>query len=411
MSRNARRAGPRLRIPSELLDALERLEGEALDAGPAVRRIAAGVIRLNRGLTQARTGFGGYLRDPELRAAYRNYYLCTNAPKLWPVLDRLAARGLLPPAGGRALELGCGPGTGVVGLALWAAARGHRWQLRATDTLREATTAAAELMETLGHPLETALVDLASMPPSGLGGPWDLVLCLNVVNELEPRHDARLLGELRAALAPRGLLLVIEPASSAESRRVLGLRDRAVADGWCVVAPCPHNAACPALAAADGWCHGEWHFERPAFVRAVDQQTGLLREVLKATWFVLAPPGAALDGGQARLGGAELPPDGVLARVTSARRDAKGRSEVEVCMEGALRRLELQTRDRTPGNEDFFDLSRHDLAVVVSAAVGQIPALAGRPEAPVGVGPAPAVRPAPHRLGSRDTVVRLDETH
>lgn len=385
MSRNARRAGPRLRIPPELLAALETLEGEPLDAGPAVRRIAAGVTRLNRGLTRGRDDFGGYLRDPELRAAYRNYYLCTNAPKLWPVLDRLAARGLLPNAGGRALELGCGPGTGVAALALWAAARGQRWQSRATDALREATTAAAGLMQTLGYPVETGLVDLASATPLELGGPWDLVLCLNVINELDARNDTRLLADLNTALAPRGLLVVIEPASAAESRRVLGLRDRAVAGGWQVLAPCPHASACPALASADGWCHGEWHFERPAFVRAVDQQTGLLREVLKATWFVLAPPGAQIAAVAPSIDTG--PFAAVPARVTSARNDAKGRSDIEVCIQGTLRRLELQTRDRTPANADFFDLSRHDLAF-----------LSG-----------PGVVAAQRRLSAQDTVLRFDE--
>jgi SAM-dependent methyltransferase len=380
MSRNARRAGKPLRLPKELLAALEALEGEPLDAGPAVRRIAAGVTRLNHGLTRARGGFAGYLRDPELRAAYRTYYLCTNAPKLFPVLDRLEARGLLPAGGGRALELGCGPGTGVAGLALWAAAHDQRWTLHATDVLREAAAGAAELMGALGVPATTGVVDLAA--PVRVEGRWDLVLCMNVLNELDTRHDARLLEDLRGLLSPDGLWVAIEPASSAESRRVLALRDRAVAAGWQVVAPCPNALACPALAAADGWCHGEWHFERPAFVRAVDRETGLLREVLKATWFVLAPPDAQIPP--------VLGPDatGTLARVTTARNDAKGRSDLEVCVDGALRRLELQTRDRTPENADFFDLSRHDLAHLEG----------------------PGVSAGERRLSADDRVERVDET-
>jgi hypothetical protein len=169
---------------------------------------------------------------------------------------------------------------------------------------------------------------------------------------------------VRGWLTPQGCLVVLEPASAAESRRVLTLRDRAVAQGWHVVAPCPGDGPCPALASADGWCHGEWHFERPAYIQAVDRETGLRREVLKATWFALlpapVPPVVAADDAQGHGSGSRR----MVARVVGARTDAKGRSEVEVCADGALRRLELQTRDRTPENADFFDLSRHDLALI-----------------------------------------------
>lgn len=388
MTRNARRAGPTLRLPPRLVEALSRLEGGPLDGGPVVRRIAAGVARLNRGLTRERAGFGAYLRDPELRAAYRAYYLATNAPKLFPVLDRLAAQGRLPAGGGRALEVGCGPGTGVAGLAIWAAERGETWHLTATDALREATQAAAALFAALAFPLETAVLDLRTppvtpAPATDVAGPFDLILCLNVVNELPPAGDAALLDRMRGWLAPRGCLIVLEPASAAESRRVLALRDRAVATGWHVLAPCPAAGPCPALASADGWCHGEWHFERPAYLQAVDRATGLRREVLKATWFVLSPAAGEPSASAPTPGAGRL-----LARVMGARTDAKGRSELEVCADGALRRLELQTRDRTPENADFFDLSRHDLALIE--------------------GPG-AQNPGTRRLGADDAVTRLEE--
>ncbi len=360
MTRNPRRAGPTLRVPDVLLRTLAELEGGALDAGPVVRRIAAGVARLNRGLTRERAGFGGYLRDAELRAAYRAYYLCTNAPKLWPILDRLRLRGVLSD-GGRALELGCGPGTGCVGLGLWAAANGQRWELHPTDTLPEAVGMATDLLRRLRLEASPgARVDLNVTLPAAakLGGPFDLIVCMNVLNEIEPRHDARLVGELRSLLAPGGLLVAVEPAARAESRRVLGFRDAAVAAGWHVVAPCPHAGACPALATPDDWCHGEWHFERPAFVRAVDRETGLLREVLKATWMVLSPMAPGADAAA---------PTG-NARVMGAREDRKGISRVTVCMGGKLRPLELQTRDRTPENADFFELTRHDLARIEGPA-------------------------------------------
>jgi hypothetical protein len=114
-------------------------------------------------------------------------------------------------------------------------------------------------------------------------------------------------------------------------------------------------------------------------VQAVDRETGLRREVLKATWFVVSPGPVEPILRDA--------PGRTLARVMGARVDAKGRSEVEICAAGTLRRVELQVRDRTPANADFFDLSRHDLALIEG------------PGAEAGV----------RRLGVGDHVERLSE--
>ncbi len=337
MGRRDRRHGDRvLRVPPPLLEAVGRVDRRAL---------ARGVRALNEGLTRDREAFlgGAYLKDPALRAAYAAYYLCANAPKLLPILDELALRGALPSRRPlRMLDLGGGPGTAAAAVACWA----ESLEATCTDLLAENVHDAVRLLGALGVSAKGQTVDLTK-PLSVAGGPFDLVVMANVVNELAAAHDERLAAELRPLLAPDGVLLVVEPAAREPSRRALAFRERLVAAGWGIALPCPHARPCPALAAGD-WCHGAWRFQRPDFVREVDEAVGTRRESLKATYF------AALPGGPTAA-------DPTRLRVVSERFDPKGKSRAIVCGAGGRATLELRKRDRTAENEAFADVARHDL--------------------------------------------------
>lgn len=332
-------SGPALSIPRGLLDALAAVHGP-LDP----RRLAPAVARLNEGLTGRREAAGvDYLRDPGLRAAYGTYYLCANAPKAWPLLDRLA----LPP-GGSVLELGCGPGTGV------AALLGRGLRHLATDRQPANLEATRRLAAALGAPVDTAVADLGRpLVPQIGAGRFDLVLLMNVVNELPEAGDGRLADDLAALAAPAGVVLVIEPAALEPSRRALALRDRMVAAGWRVLLPCTHARACPALADPAGWCHGTWRFDRPDFMAEIDARVGTRREVLKATYFALTrAPG---------------PTDDRRLCAVSERFDEKGRVRVRVCGAAGLDTLEVQRRDLGPETADLATVERHDVLLVEGA--------------------------------------------
>ena len=360
MSRNSRRAGPTLALEGDLLDALARVVGGDL-LEPKIRdRIVRGVLRLNAGLTRERESFGGYLADDDLLAAYRTYYLCANVPKLWPLLDA-AARSAPWPQTPRILDVGSGPGTGLVAFELYARRHGLDGATGlSTDNVPLASAAASQLFQALGMKgVSTARLDWSKPDVLVPGGPFDAVVCMNVVNELDQSNDRNLIANLRRVMAPGARLLVVEPASKVESRRVLAFRDLCVDVGLHVAWPCTHASTCGALRDVEDWCHGEWRFERPEFMREVDRRTGLLREVLKATVFVAHEPGP-------ELGEVAAP----TVRVVGRRTDEKGRSRVTVCGASGLETLELQKRDRSASNQDLFDLSRFDLVRVSPAASG-----------------------------------------
>lgn len=372
-----RRRGEALALPDDLIEALGRLEGGDLDEPEILARITEGVKALHEGLTRTRQGWvgGRYLRRGAQGAAYGTYYLCANIAKLWPILDQLAVRGLIAPGRLRALEIGGGPGTGALALALWARRQG--WpapRVDLSDLHRDPLIRAQRVWRDLGLPedqLRIGAVDLSRgiggqvAQAFGPGGGYDLLLSCNVFNELSEDEDERLIPELAALVKPEGLWLCLSPADRRWSRRAIRLRDRAIERRWHVVAPCTRQDTCPALEDERDWCHGEWAFERPDFMVEVDKRVGTRREVIKATWWVAAHPKGPHKA-------VEVPEGLRPARVVSERFDEKGRVSAILCDLGGRRRVELQRRDFAPHNRGLAEAVRHDLLAITPGLEGRL---------------------------------------
>jgi ribosomal protein RSM22 (predicted rRNA methylase) len=80
----------------------------------------------------------------------------------------------------------------------------------------------------------------------------------HVLNEL----DAELRGLVLQAAWQRtsGVLLIVEPGTSAAFTIVRTARDRLLTEGAQTLAPCAHNLACPLI---DDWCHFPQRLKRP----------------------------------------------------------------------------------------------------------------------------------------------------
>ncbi len=341
-----------LSVDERLLDAVDALYGP-LDDPRRIDQLAAGLETLHRGLTGQRNRFvkKPYLRSSQLLSAYGSYIVCAQAPKLSPVLNRLQLPSGRPV---RILELGCGPGTGVAGVGLWATDRGLQIEHLATDRVPEALEATESLAKTLGLTgVTTTKLDLSSTIARQIGRQdrFDIILCMNVLNELPIERFPLLIREFAHWLDPEGYLVAIEPAAREPARHVLEVRQLLLDKDWYIHAPCPHQAECPAFTEEDDWCHDAWSFERPDFMAEMDRMVGTRRETLKATWFVFSQTEPnQREGATTRLG-----------RVVSDRFEEKGRTHARVCTEDGLIDLELQKRDRSEANEAFRKVHRYDL--------------------------------------------------
>ncbi|HEY4203617.1 MAG TPA: small ribosomal subunit Rsm22 family protein [Xanthobacteraceae bacterium] len=146
------------------------------------------------------------------------------------------------------LDAGAGPGT-----ASWAATQAYAsltklTLLDANAALKNLALEFAAASDSAAHmQYEAADVrsKLADMPSA------DLVLASYMIGELDAPARAALADTLWQKT--RDTLLIVEPGTPAGYERIIALRAQLIAHGAHVIAPCPHDRACP-LTKPD-WCH------------------------------------------------------------------------------------------------------------------------------------------------------------
>jgi ribosomal protein RSM22 (predicted rRNA methylase) len=157
--------------------------------------------------------------------------------------------------------------------------------------------------------------------------PTDLVTVSYVLGELTTPEQHRVLD--RAAAAAQ-VLVVVEPGTPAGYRRILAARDRMLAAGLRIVAPCPHEVACPIV--GRDWCHFSVRVNRTSVHRRLKQaELGYEDEkfsyvVGARTAAVPAPGSRVVRRPQARKGLVSLrlcTPDGSLADENVSKRQGE----------------------------------------------------------------------------------------
>ena len=134
----------------------------------------------------------------------------------------------------------------------------------------------------------------------------DLVVASYALAEIAPAKQAATVSALWAST--EGMLVLVEPGTPAGYARILAARETLIAAGGAILAPCPHNQACPLV--APDWCHfsqrlarsrdhrlakgAEVPFEDEKFSYLVAARPGV--QILAPTPRVLAPPHMAKPG-------------------------------------------------------------------------------------------------------------------
>lgn len=338
------------------LDWIDAVAPAAL--GPDDRRgdaLAADVARLSDVYTDDRERLW---RQEDHLAARLRFFLPRDLPKIEGPLGEAARRGALPRRDvWRVLDLGCGLGTTLFGVAAAAFRAGvGRIEVTGVDTDRRALGVAAELAAFCGRgahhgvasevAFEARIGDLREPVP----GTFDVVTLGLSLNEVLPDDDAlpdavALIRRLLGQLSDDGLLIVLEPALRATSRRLHRLRDALEAEGVVAFAPCTHHGACPMLARERDWCHEEAPTRLPTRLAAIARAAGLRDERL--TWSYLT---FRADGSRATPG---------AWRVVGGPIGSKGRTEWHLCGPTGAARLDALDRHRAPGDA-LEELGRGD---------------------------------------------------
>jgi SAM-dependent methyltransferase len=304
------------------------------DRGGSVAETEAGVRELSpmfNGLTPHKPG---YLAAGRLRRAYVQYYLPVNAEKVARVLAELEAYAPMPDRP-KVLDFGCGPGTAAIALLQ----KHPRADLTLVDVVDEALDDAAYFCRALG-------VQPRRAPEPPKGETFDLILAANVLSETTLK--------LEGLLADRGHLVVIEPALKAATRRLMEWRDRLVAEGYRIAAPCLGQETCPMLERDDLWCHMDVAWPRPAYVAEIDRRVGLTKESLKYSYVVVTRNGPTLaDLGGTHGGARSAAPR--CSRATARSRPPRSSTPTAATSSRWTRRAPRPAR-RVRLNEFFTDL-------------------------------------------------------
>jgi ribosomal protein RSM22 (predicted rRNA methylase) len=363
-----------LQLPPDYTRALEEVLGFSLTglSGKAGKKkldaIVRGVMSLTQGLTKERAEFvrSEYLRNEEQLQAYLLYYTSTNLLKLWPPLRELARDGFFERRTSIShLDLGSGTGAAVWGLATYLKNEQPNVTLKtlSTDKLPQNLKVIERFAKAMNAPIATSVLDLTSLPngrawiPASAGmTTFDLVTLMNVLAEIGESHDENIISFLKERSSDGSAIVMIEPANRELSRRALRFRDRMVAAGFFVYAPCCRTGGCPALMDEDNWCHTEIPWARPDFIRAIDDEVATLRLSLKATYAVFLKQDRNLTDTFQTERDFYTP-----LRVVSERFDEKGRQRFFGCNDRGRQEYVMNKRDRSDGNKGVKNIQRYDL--------------------------------------------------
>jgi ribosomal protein RSM22 (predicted rRNA methylase) len=281
--------------------------------------------RIHRGLVGARELVGeAYLADTQLRREYESEI----APRTVAALESIFAEAALP-APRRVLDLGAGTGAASRAIrACWPNA-----EIVAVDKVP-------------GPGILRADVTRSLRPPT-VQGRFDLIVAAHLLNELSLDTDGRarlVLGWCRELLEEQGTCVLVEPALRETSRALLSVRDRLIAAGLFVAAPCLWQGPCPALARESDFCH----------MSAATIAQG--RSRVDFSYLVLRKQGTPCA-------------DTSCFRMVSDPMKDKGRLRFHACGPAGRLLVTRLDRDRCPGNQLLDEIERGALVKIEIAAM------------------------------------------
>jgi ribosomal protein RSM22 (predicted rRNA methylase) len=247
-------------LPDDLHDAIAR----ALAAVPPARWVREAQL-LSERYRVPRTAQGAPLATGEAQAlGYAALILPATYAQLRGALAATAARipGWAPAT---MLDLGSGPGT-----ALWAATAQWpslqalaAWErepaLIALGLSLARASQAPAVRSTKWERLDLRALERASARTSEQ---FDVVVLGHVLNELDAESQRQVVAAAWQRTA--GVLLIVEPGTSAAFEVVRAARDQLLGLGAHTIAPCAHDQACPLQ---NDWCHFPQRLKRPEFQR------------------------------------------------------------------------------------------------------------------------------------------------
>jgi len=132
-------------------------------------------------------------------------------------------------------------------------------------------------------------------------------------------------------------LMIVEPATQEDGRRLMELRQAWINLGWSVVAPCVHQEACPLLVhSGRDWCHDRVAWQRPDWIQAMEDYMPIKNGTLPYSYMLLRRKPLRSHYTQHGF---------KLARVTGDLQEFKGFAKQLICQSSEREFIAFQKRD------------------------------------------------------------------
>lgn len=94
------------------------------------------------------------------------------------------------------------------------------------------------------------------------------------------------LPELPTWMLEAKALMIVEPSTQVDGRKLMTLRQKLIDQGFFIWAPCTHQQACPLLnQSKTDWCHDRIHVQQPQWMQAIETQLPMKNRTI--TWSYL----------------------------------------------------------------------------------------------------------------------------
>lgn len=254
-----------------------------------IQSLAQSLLKLQRGLTGDRSLIAEPYMDSSLFASYLLYY--------WPSSYMQVKNALLQVSKFytlntdlSVLDLGSGPGS-----AAFAALDFGYKSAYLIDSSSQALSAAKEIATLSKKNITTHEQSLYETLSNTKGQKYSLITLSHSLNELWKDDDLRLekrsalLLDLSEILHDDGIILTLEPSLLKTSRELIQVRNKSLEKGLFCLGPCFYKGMCPCISLSENQtCHMEYSWELPSFTKAIADEAGLERPVLKTTWFAFS---------------------------------------------------------------------------------------------------------------------------
>ncbi len=204
------------------------------------------------------------------KQAYRHYYLPLNFLRAELVIRRGIEVGFFKNID-TTIDWGAGPGTASFALAKNLNLKNQILIEKSKDALK----AFQDLEPLLKNPNLTTELDLKKINS-------DAKKTMLVFSYSLTEMDA-----LPAGWNQFEALMILEPATKQDGRKLLELRNKLMAEGYTIWAPCVHQQSCPLLEESKtDWCHDRVHVDAPKWFLQLEQHLPFKNKTITTSYLL-----------------------------------------------------------------------------------------------------------------------------